>query len=547
MPICSVTGQNFEISKQERELRIKFGVDDHEPGITPWVRFRELGAFWQHWHLYRRKCDRTGDSIIATFGENCPYPVWQHDEWVRHADPPGADFDVSREVFSQMWEFFQKSPLPHTTGTGNENCEYTDDWWYGKNCYLCHSGVNCEDLRYCYRMLDSRDCQFCTFTFDSELCIDLVSCHRCFNMRYAVDCRNCRDSAFLYDCRGCCDCMFCHNLRNKNFCFGNQQLTETEYRKKSAEWDFSSRRVYDRARGFFGEMMRTTAWHRALHVDHSENCVGNFLDRDRNCENCYFCSDTEDSVNFVRGGVTVRNLLDIVGAGDHCELLYSSVNPMDHCYHVRWCVQPTQCKFCDYCAYCFQCENCFGCCGLVGKKFYIFNQPYSEEEYQCLIKKIEQKMRSTGEWGKFFPGYFAPMSYEESFSAMVWPLDQLQQEKLGFRVRENLLEREAASSPAESIPDRADASVGDQVFWDANEGRPFKILATDIELCQKMQVPLPNEFYSARLKKNYAWLPFDGTLRETTCAKSGERILTVWGEEYDGRILGEGAYLDVVG
>jgi len=547
MPTCRVTGDEFEISALEHELRKKFGADDHEPDTAPWVRFRELGAFWQHWHLHRRTCDRSGRTIIATFGPDCPYPVWHRDEWLQHADPPGADFDPDRDVFPQMWEFFQKSALPHNTGTGNENCEYADDCWYSKNVYLSHSIFEVEDLRYCYRTIASRDCQFCAFTFESELCVDLVACHRCFNLRYAVDCRNCRDSAFLYDCRGCSDCLFCHNLRNKKFCFGNQQLTETAYRKKAVEWDLASRRVYDRARGFFEKMMRTTAWHRAVHVDHSEDCTGNFLDRNRTCENCYFCSDTEDSVNFVRGGITVRNLLDIVGAGDHCELLYCSVNPMDHCYQVRWCVQPTQCKFCDYCAYCFQCEHCFGCCGLVGKKFHIFNRPYSEEAYRSLIKKFEQKMRATGEWGKFFPGYFAPMPYAESFSQMYWPLDRSRQEEFGFRVRGELPARDASAQSAAAIPDRAEASAGEQVFWDAAAGRPFKILASDVAFCQKMQVPLPNEFYTARLQKNYAWLPFDGTLRETTCAKSGARILTGWGAEYDGRILSEGAYLDVVG
>ncbi|MFA4845790.1 MAG: hypothetical protein WC654_04495, partial [Patescibacteria group bacterium] len=173
---CPVTGKTFSVSNAEMELRRKLGIEG-EPEFHPVFRFQLLGAFWQHWALHKRRCDKSGKQIISVFSEDCPYPVWHKDEWIKHADPPGADFDLSRQVFDQLWELFRRCPIPHNVGAGNENCEYTDDWWYCKNCYLSHSGYQCEDLRYTYRVIRMRNSQFCVFSFDSELCVDLINSH----------------------------------------------------------------------------------------------------------------------------------------------------------------------------------------------------------------------------------------------------------------------------------------------------------------------------------------------------------------------------------
>ena len=133
MPLCPVTGLSFTVSERERELRRKLNVDG-EPLLHPIARWQHLGAFWQHWALHKRKCDKTGKPIVSVFAQDCPYPVWHKDEWVKHANPPSAAPDLEKPLFPQMWDLFRSSPIAHNMGTGNENCEYTDDWWYSRNC-----------------------------------------------------------------------------------------------------------------------------------------------------------------------------------------------------------------------------------------------------------------------------------------------------------------------------------------------------------------------------------------------------------------------------
>lgn len=234
---CPMTGKTFSPSEQEMHLRKKLGIEGN-PSFFPAFRFLQLGAFWQHWTLHKRQDDRTKKPIVSVFGTDCPYPVWHKDEWIQHANPPGANFDPAQEVFPQLWDFFQRSPIPHNVGTGNENCEYTDDWWYSKNCYLSHSGLRAEHLKYCYRIFIGKDSQFCVFSTNVELCVDVINSKNCYNVRYALNSQDCRDSAFLFDCRNTKDSLFCWNLRNKQYCYFNQQLSKEEFEKKKQEWNF---------------------------------------------------------------------------------------------------------------------------------------------------------------------------------------------------------------------------------------------------------------------------------------------------------------------
>lgn len=546
---CPMTGQPFELTAFEMAMRKKLGIEG-EPKFHPIFRFMQLGAFWQHWNLHKRKCDKTGNQIISVFSENCPYPVWQRDEWIKNANPPGADYDPGTQFFPQLWELFRRCPIPHNVGAGNENCEYTDDWWYCKNCYLCHSGVKCEDLRYCYRTIHCKDSQYCVFSFESEKCVDLIDCHSCFRVAYASKSWQCRDSAFLYDCRNCADCMFCTNLRNKSYCFGNEQLTKEEYEKKRATWDLRSRSIYESGKAEFAKMLLTRAWHRALFVDRSENATGNYLDQCKNCENSFFLSERmEDCVNVFRGGIDVKDCVDVVSPFGPTEIVFNSSLPQDHCYDIRCCCDMVQCKYMEYSAHCFQCEHCFGCCGLVGKKYHLFNKPYEPEEFERRKKEIVGRMKQENIYGDFFPGSFAASPYEESLAGFYWPLSKEQAAKYGFWLRGKPSERTPDAQDAATIPDRCDTAntdIAQKVFWDATENRPFQIQAADVTFAQDLAIPLPHTYYMRRIQENFRWIPFNGTLRTTACGKCETKTQTSWPKEYDGRILCEGCYLKEV-
>jgi hypothetical protein len=537
---CAISGQDFTVSAHELELRSKFGFGATLPPVKPKYRFQEVGAFWPHWNFHKRICSKTGRSIISIFRPECAYPVWHRDEWVAHANPPSQEIDFSKDFFEQAWEVFKASPIPHAFQSNNQNCEYTDDWYYSKNCYLCHGGQNNEDARYCYACDSLKNVQYALFSFNSELCTDLINSSYCFNSLYLVNCKNVYDSAFLYDCRDCSDCLFCFNLRNKKYCFGNQQLSKEEYEEKKKEWNFSSFKNYEEARKVFREMMKTVAWHRSLQIDLCENSTGNFIRNSKNCENCYLLSNHEDCANVAVSGPNARTILDSIGTVG-AELAFMCSLPV-YSYMARFSFSVSHCRFVDYSAYLENCQYCFGCCGLFNARYCIFNKQYSEEEYKLLVPKLIEHMQKTGEWGRFFPLHFAPNPYEESFSGLHFPTTE----------KRTLREIQKTAEVAE-IPDSI-FSLGEndlklltaKIFWDEEFQRPFQIQSEDVKQSKERRVPLPHSYYANHMHQNLEWMPFQGELRNTICAKSRLPIQTYWPTDYDGRILSEEEYLKII-
>ena len=72
---------------------------------------------------------------------------------------------------------------------------------------------------------------------------------------------------------------------------------------------------------------------------------------------------------------------------------------------------------------CYSSQNLCGCVGIKSSSNCILNTNYSQQEYDQLLLKIRDHMRSTGEWGSFFPYSHSPFAYNESSAGDFMPLD----------------------------------------------------------------------------------------------------------------------------
>ncbi len=88
----------------------------------------------------------------------------------------------------------------------------------------------------------------------------------------------------------------------------------------------------------------------------SKSCVDTYLARES--EFCYECLDSEK---------------------------------MSHCAYVQDCANSLNLIFCYDCK---NCQDCLGCAGLRNKKYHIYNQPYSKEEYEEKLAGILGRGRS---------------------------------------------------------------------------------------------------------------------------------------------------------
>lgn len=543
--ICSISGWEFEISEREIALRNALGIDVL-PDLMPHLRIRHIGAFWPHWSLHKRMCDKTGRDIISVFRPECPYPVWHKDEWYKSAEPPQAPIDFDQTFFSQAERLFKKCPIPHNSGTGNENCEYTDDWWFGRNCYLCHCGVKNEDNRYCYRLIGCKNSLYCVFSFECEWCFDVINSEKCFQCIYGFYLKNCRDTAFCYDCRNCQDCLFCFNLRNKQYCIGNKQLSREEYEIQKQQFPYDTQIGYQRCKDLFWKMLREIAWHKSNYLDFTENCSGNYLLRLKNMSHTFFGADGEDWINVTRFW-WAKTATDSINLQDAERIIYSS-GAQVKCYDIGFSFMLDNTRFARYSAYSSKCENVFGCCGLLGWKNAILNTPYAQAEYEMLRNKLIGHMKSTGEWGHFFPGSFAPNPYDEGWGSFYFPLSLAEQKQWDYFSLPVTEQHDVKYHHSDDIPSAWEATETSTLltYWDESAHKPFQILPQDINFCRKIGVPLPQSHYMRRLQENFAWMPYNGVLRKTKCAQSWVDIETSWSAEYDGRILSEAEYLKKV-
>jgi hypothetical protein len=77
-------------------------------------------------------------------------------------------------------------------------------------------------------------------------------------------------------------------------------------------------------------------------------------------------------------------------------------------------------------------ENMFGCCGLKKGKNCILNRAYSAQEYETHCGKIIDHMKSTGEWGEFFPHELSPFGYNETVAQEYFPMTEAQVKEKGW-------------------------------------------------------------------------------------------------------------------
>lgn len=544
---CSISWENFIVSDHEVWLREKFWFSNL-PETKPKYRLRHLGAFYPNWAFYKRKCDKTEKDIISIFSPDCPYPVWDRDEWFKFANPPYTDIDFSQSFFPQAQKLFYQCPIPHIFHFQCENCAYADDWYESRDCYLCHGGTSAEGLRYCARMNNGcKDSIYCTSCVSSQWCYDCTNCENAYYCVHCLDVRNSRNCMMSFDCRNCQDCLFCFNLRGKQYCVGNRELTKEQYESERAKWKLETRTWYQKAQTYFAKMMHEIAWLRSTYVELSEETTWNYVQHMKDCEMCFMELDHENCCHGLWSGWGVKHICEGLGTYG-CHGGYKVTMPIK-CFEIRFSFMCFECRFSDYLAYCVGCENCIGCAWLHKKNYCIFNKPYSKQEFAELQKRLIDHMKSTGEWGQFFPGDFAPNVYEDSLSAAFWPLTRDMPNISWFRMLQNphvKLDSYLSSDTISESSFEADEWVTKQIYWDKIARKPFTILSQDINFCRTLFVPLPDTHYIRRILHNLSWMPFNGELRTTKCAKSGKEIQTSWPAEYDGRILSEEEYLRVV-
>ncbi len=526
--VCADCGKEFKIEAEDITFLKMFRVPP--PKLCPQCRQRRRLSFVNYSNIYKRKCDVPGHSetMISQTAPVMPWVTYDHDTYYSDSWDPfsyGMDIKTGEPFLGQFLELLRVVPQPGVRrGSESPNSDYSFYGKHMKDCYYVFGGRRSEDIMYGSAIYDSRHIVDSYFVRNVELSYDNVSTNNCHKCKHAYFSSDCIDCDFIYDCRNCQNCFGCVNLRNKNYCWYNEQLSKEEFEKRKKESGLSRRSSSIKYSKEFWKLVKNNPV-RASRVFQSENVSGNDIKRCRDCRDVF---QIEDSENVRHSGfvlVFVKDSMDMSLSG-HVERIYDSQN-----------VGTTDVKFsfgvkgsseCEYSMNLNDCQNCFGCIGLRSASYSIFNKKYSPEEYWKKLDDIKSDMLERGEYGEFFSMPFSPMAYNSSLAHILYPMSEEEAKKRGLYWQEetDVDTKGLNATKADELPDdiaNANADVCKLAVIGEVSGKPFRITQRELEFYKRENVPLPTDTPYQRILDRFAILNNFQTFSEK-CFSCGKTI-----------------------
>ena len=498
---CVDCQKEFTVDSGDFALYEKVGLKIPEKCFK--CRMKQFFCFSIFGKFRKGVSDLSGESLITVLPANPRYPIYKSHEWWSDAWDPftyGADYDPSRSFFDQLKELQEKIPRPHQVGQNSTNCDWSDDIWDSKNCYLCRSISKSDNLQYCYRILDSKDSLDLVYCFNMENSYDCVGCHGSFNLNFSEKSRDCIDSYFLFDCRNCQNCFMSWNLRNKQYCIRNKQYTKEEYESELQKIRFHSYKDLELLKLEFENILKNEAIHRENFNLKTTNSTGNYITNCDKCENVFAWENSQNCRNCLRG-IENKDCIDL-GFSWHLELSGNN-GVVDGGYQLKHSACSVG-RFSEYIDLCKEVEYCFGCVGLRNKKYCILNKQYEKEEYEKLKTQIISDMEKRGEYGKFLP-YSMGIGFYNLSNGIVYFPDTKKEEILkngGYWSEEDLLQTEGI--PSSQLPDSITETLADistQAIICPETKYRFNISAGEYEFHKRKNLALPRTHFDYRIMK----------------------------------------------
>lgn len=550
---CLQCQKSFDISENDLDFYEKispvFGGKQcliPPPTLCPDCREQRRIAYRVERCLYSRTCDLCQKDILSTYSPDKTHTVYcQKCWWGEGWDPLdyGKEFDFNRPFFDQFRDLYTAVPqlaMQNDNGVTSENCEYCQDFAFGKNCYLVFGSWHIRDSFYdtnCNHVTEVVDCE--NVGIDSELVYESINCRRIYNCQFLQYSENCNNCFFGYDLKGCQDCFGCFGLRQKQYYIFNQPYSESEYKQKIAALNLGSRTSVEKLKKGFAEVSLKFP-RRAMYLQNCDNCRGDSLFNSKDSYG-FEASNVDHSQFYYRGDSPVWSY-DVHQSGKN-QWCYEGVTP-DESYMTHFSVWCWKDKYVLYSDNCHSSEYLFGCTGLKKAKYCILNKQYTKEEYEALVPKIVEYMQKTGEWGEFFPVTHSPFAYNETLAQELYPLNKEQVGQHGWAWKE--LETKTNTPQTYRIPDHI-RDVPDTILQEllACEecAKNYKIIRAELAFYRKMNIPVPHRCPTCRHQDRLKQLPSIFKLFKRRCDACQKDIESVYPPERPEKVYCEECYL----
>lgn len=499
--------------------------------------------------LYQRTCNLCEGNIVSVHAPDNPYPVfcnpcWWSDRW--NPLEFGQPYNPSLSFFTQYKELYSRVPqraMVNDDGVTSENCAYTFDVAFAKNCYLCFGMWKCQDCYYCRICDQSRFCVDCEgVKLGSELVYESLDSQRLYHCAFLQNSENCTDCFFGFDLKSCSNCIACFGLRQKQYHILNKPSSREEYQEKLAS--IVSYSSLEQLKSTFAEWIRKFP-RKNMNLQNCEDCLGDHLFHCRDVVG-YVCTNAEHSRWIERSDGPLW-CYDQVQSGtpQWCLECITVDNGFMNLFSL-YCNQSHNILYSDNCP---SCDSLFGCISLRRKKECILNRQYSKETYEELVPKITEHMRRTGEWGEFFPVSLSPFGYNETNAAEFYPLSEKEAHQRGWKWRRNLPYTTGKETVApKQLPDNITdipTSITTEILACVSCTRNYRIISQELDFYKKLSLPLPRRCPDCRNRDRLS-LRNPQKLWQRKCDKCGNAIPTTYAPDRAQVVYCEGCYLKTV-
>jgi hypothetical protein len=501
--ICQNCKNDFTIESDDFSFYKKIKVPP--PTLCPDCRLQRRLTWRNDWHLFKKKDAHTGETIFSIFPQESPIKIYENSYWNGDAWDPidyGREYDFSRPFFEQFKELLHSVPLPAQSMFNIVRCQYCSNANDIKNCYLVSGASYTEDSAYVIWDQASKECFDSHMTNKCELSYGNVNTVTCYKTFFSVDCDDSQELTLCKDCVGCNSCFGSIGLRNKSHYIFNEPYSKDEYFKKLDELNLGSEKAF--------QQLKTEAYanwlkypQKYIHGRQNVDVTGDYIYESKNAKDCYRVRGVEDS-KFISNVLTgpVKDSYDYTNYGDNVELIYESLCVGTGASNIKFCSQlyPNT-RNLTYCQYCNNSSDLFGCISLRNKSYCILNKQYSKEEYETLVPKIIEHMKTTGEYGEFFPSVFSYLPYKATVAHEFFPLEESEAMTKGFTYYETAKQSYEITLQSVDISDHikdVDKNILDEVIECAHKSEckeectgAFRIIQMELEFCKRMNISLP--------------------------------------------------------
>src|SRR3989344_2373411 len=506
--------KEFTIASEDFDFYKK--IDVPAPTWCPTCRLKRRVAWCNMFTLYKRPCDLCKKDSISVYPPGAPYVIycpkcWWSDNW----DPfsYGREYDFSRSFFEQFNEQLHRVPISglNIDAPTMQSSPYNNSAGHLKNCYLTFFADPAEDSAYGFylanvrQVVDTSLSMICELVYDSRNTFKDNHCIGVENTIESIDC------AFLRNCTNCQNCYASANLRNKKYYIFNQSYSREEYFEKIKQWNLGSYQGYQALRKAAREHWAKYP-PRPSFMDLSVGCTGNYVFESKNVKEGYEIQSAQDSkyVHMMISG-PVKDCYDVFGWGNNLTLSYESQAVGENASQMRFCTDSGINAYdCEYSKLSTGGGHHFGCVSVKKGEYVILNKKYSKEEYEILVFKIREHMKTTREYGEFFPFKLSTHSYNETMAQDFFPLSEAEATMQGSRWQSPDVRTYSITKKVADLPDHI-RDCSDDILNDVIEcekcGKGFKMIVMELDFLRQMSVPLPRRCPFCRINEKFtAWV-----------------------------------------